>query len=79
MAKRTRVKKAMNIDITGESRMIPENELIEMYQCSDGTWRLSYFPFADKDRNLTKEEALNLYPVRLAEAIDCYEHYEKSA
>lgn len=46
--------------------------LVGVYKCVDGTWRVSYYPFADKDRNLAKDEAFALAKERHAAASKMY-------
>ena len=47
-----------------------KDDLVEAYECADGSWRVAYYPFADKDRNLTKGKALSLAVTRYSELIN---------
>lgn len=49
---------------------ITDDELVSIYQCSDKSWRISYYPFADKDRNLTKGKAFELAQERHKESLN---------
>ncbi len=35
---------------------VKDDEIVEIYQCGDGSWRISYWPFADKVRNLPSRD-----------------------
>ena len=50
---------------------VSDDELVCVYQCRDGSWRVAYYPFADKDRNIkTREEAFRIAEKRHAEALE---------
>ena len=53
---------------TKENTFTSDDELVEIYQVSDGSWRVAYYPYADKDRNLTLDEAYEMAKVRHKEA-----------
>ena len=56
-------------------KIITNDELAEAYECTDGSWRVSAWPFSDKDRNLTKDEALELLPIRHSESVKLHDNY----
>lgn len=63
----------MNLRFDTNSRQwVSADELVSVYECTDGTWRVAYFPYADKDRGLTKEQAFALAEVRWQEAVQTY-------
>ena len=55
---------------TSENRFTTKDALVEVYQCPDGTWRVAYYPYSDKDRNLTRKEAFLLAEQRHKEALE---------
>jgi len=46
---------------------VSSNDLVSVYECADKSWRVSYYPFSDKDRGLTKDEAFRIGSNRLTE------------
>jgi hypothetical protein len=55
---------------TAPNRFTSNDDLVEVYQVSDGSWRVAYYPFADKDRNLSKKQAFAIAKKRHKEAVD---------
>lgn len=56
--------------ISNQEKVTTNDGLAEAYKCVDGTWRVAAFPYDDKDRNLTYEQAMNLLPIRHKQALD---------
>jgi len=42
---------------------------VSVGECDDGTWRVYYYPYSDKDRNLTREQAFAMAGQRLTEVV----------
>ncbi len=49
---------------------ITDDELVSVYCCGDKSWRVSYYPFSDKDRNLTEKQAFKIAGKRHKEALE---------
>ena len=59
----------MKLIQNGIDSFITEDDLVEVYRVGDGSWRVSHYPFSDKDRKLTLEQAFALAEQRHAEAV----------
>jgi hypothetical protein len=58
--------------IKNGNEYVTKDELVSVYQCNDGSWRVAWYPFSDKERNLTKEQAFEIAEERYKEALKCH-------
>lgn len=58
-----------------DNEYITPDELVSVYQCSDGTWRVAWYPYSDKERNLTREQAFAIAEEKHKEAMDTLKRF----
>jgi hypothetical protein len=51
---------------------VTPDELVSVYQCTDGSWRVAWYPYYDKERNLTKAQAFAIAEEKHKEASACF-------
>lgn len=56
-------------------KLITEDELVEVYRCDDGSWRIAYYPFSDKDRMVNKGDVLDIAEQRYKEARELFDSH----
>ena len=59
----------------GNEYLSPD-ELVSVYECTDGTWRVQWFPYSDKERNLTREQAFTIAEKKHKEAVEALKRFE---